>query len=77
MSFDNNFYICKTCNASVINNWLLDIILDEIKCLNRLEVLLIFKMLLFTKIFIMPNGQSKKLQGPVVNIPIDLNKTFS
>ena len=87
VSYDNNFYVCKTCDLkmkksqvpcqSVCNNLHLDIVPEEIKSLNRLEIFLICKMLLFKKIVIMPKGQSPKLQGAVVNIPVDVNETFS
>ena len=62
---------------SVCSNLHLDIVLEEIKSLNRLEVFLICKMLLFKKIVIMPKDQSPKLQGAVINIPVDANETFS
>ena len=86
-SFDNKFYVCKTCDLkmkksqipcqSVCNNLHLDIVPEEMKSLNRLEIFLICKMLLFKKIVIMPKGQSPKLQGAVINIPVDVNETFS
>ena len=87
VSFDNNFYACKACDLkmkksqvpcqSVCNNLHLDIVPEEIKSLNRLEIFLICKMLLFKKIVIMPKDQSPKLQGAVINIPVDVNETFS
>ena len=52
------------------NNLQLDTILDEIKCLNRLEIFLICKMPFF-------KGQSPTLLGPVVNMPVDVNKAFN
>ena len=62
---------------SVCNNLHLDIVPEEIKSLNRLEIFLVCNMLLFKKIIIMPKGQSPKLQGAVTNIPVDVNETFS
>ena len=87
VSFDNNFYVCETCDLkmkksqvpcqSICNNLHLDIVPEEIKSLNRLEIFPICKMLLFKKIVIMPKAQSPKLQGAVINIPADVYETFS
>ena len=73
VSFDNSRVPCQ----SVCNNLHLDNVPEEIKSPNRLEIFLICKMLLFKKIVIMPKGQSPKLQGTVINIPVDVNETFS
>ena len=59
------------------NNLQLDIISDEIKCLNRLDILLICKMLLFQEIAIMQKGQSPTFLGAVVDVAVDVNETFN
>ena len=87
VSSHDNFYPSKTCDAKmkrnqvpcqlISNNLQLDIIPDDAKCLGRLEIFLTCKMLLLKKIFIMPKGQSPKLQGAIVNIPVDANEAFN
>ena len=86
-SFDNNFYICKTCHIKmkksqvscqeVYNKLFVDDIPEEISCWNQLELFLICKRFLFKKIFIMPKGQAPKLHGAIVNVLVDVNKTNS
>ena len=45
----------------------------EIKILNRLEHLLIFRRLLFKKVTIMPKGCFPKLKGKIRNITVETN----
>ena len=85
-NFDGKVYICKTCHLQVsksqepcqalTNNLYLNEITEAIKFLNKLEISLLCKMLLFQKAVIMAKGQSLKLVSTVVNIPVDANETF-
>ena len=80
LSYDQCKYICKTCDRhlkkkqipcqAVWNKLSIDEIPDQLKCLNRLEKILISKRILFKKISIMPKGQQPKIKGSVCNIPI-------
>ena len=86
-SFHNNFYICKTCPIkmkksqvpcqAVYDKLFVADIPEEISCLNQLELFLICKIFLIKKILIMPKGQTPKLHGAIVNVPVDVNKTYS
>lgn len=60
------------CQA-VWNKLGIDELPEEIKCLNRLEKVLISKRILFKKISIMPKGQQPKIKGAICNIPIEVN----
>ena len=40
-------------------------------------IFLICKRFLFKKILIMPKGPPPKLNGAIVNVPVDANKTYS
>ena len=72
-SFDNNFYICKTCHIkmkesqfpchAVYNKLFVDDIPEKIPCLNQLELFLICNRFLFKKLLIMPKGQAPTLCG--------------
>ena len=84
-SFDGKKYICLTCDRkvkknivpcqSVTNKLNVFDIPNELGCLNKLEVALISKRLLFKKISIMPKGQMPKLKGAICNVPISVNDT--
>ena len=86
-SFDNNFYICKTCHIKmkksqvpcqpVYNKLFVDDIPTEISCLNQLELFLICKRFLFKKILIMPKSQAPKFDGAIVNVTVDANIIYS
>ena len=43
--------------------------------MNRLELFLICKQFLFKKV-VMPKGQTPKVKGAIVNVPVDANKTY-
>ena len=45
----------------------------ELDCLNTLELVLISKRLLFKKI--MPKGQTPKIHGSLVNVPVNVKET--
>ena len=75
-SFHNNFYICKTCPIKMEKSQV-PCQAEEISCLNQLELFLICKIFLIKKILIMPKGQTPKLHGAIVNVPVDVNKTYS
>ena len=85
-NFYGKVYTCKTCHLQVsksqepcqalTNNLYLNEITEAIKVLNKLEMSLLCKMLLFQKAVIMAKGQSLKLVSTVVNIPVDANETF-
>ena len=79
-SFDKSKYVCFTCDRhlkkkeipcqAVWNKLSVDDLPGEIKSLNRLEKVLISKIILFKKISIMSKGQQPKIKGSVCNIPI-------
>lgn len=48
---------------------------EQLHTLNKLEVALICKRLLFKKITIIPKGQMPKLKGAICNIPVSVNET--
>ena len=48
---------------------------EQLKCLNRLEQVLISKRILFKKIAIMSKGQMPKIQGAICNIPVSVDET--
>ena len=86
-SFDENRYICRTCNTKLTKNNVLcqavynsletDDMPDVHVCLNRLEILLICKRFLFKKIIVMVKGQYPKLHGAVINVPVKADKTHN
>ena len=79
-SFDANFYICHTCDRSLLKNKVpcqavcnkLDVVplAPEISSLRHLEKVLISKRILFKRISIMPKGQQPKIKGAICNVPI-------
>ena len=86
-SFDENRYICRTCNTkltknnvpcqAVYNSLETDDMPDVNVCSNRLELLLIYKRFLFKKINVMVKGQYPKLHGAVINVPVKADKTYN
>ena len=57
------------------NKLLVDEIPSELKCLEKLEQILIAQRLLFQKIVIMPKGQQRKIKGAICNVPVDCDQT--
>ena len=47
----------------------------ELDCLNTLELVLISKRLLFKNIAIMSKGQTPKIHGSIVNVPVTVSET--
>ena len=47
----------------------------ELRCIRRLERILIARRLQFKKVTIIPKGQSPKFKGAICNIPIDVVST--
>ena len=84
-SHDNNFYICKTCAQNLNKNQIpcqavcnkLQIydFPEDLRCIPRLERVLIARRFQFKKITISPKGQSPKLKGAICNVPIDVVRT--
>ena len=84
-SFDGNYYICKTCDThtrklkvpgqAVANGLIIEKIPKELDCLNTLELVLISKRLAFKKLVIMPKGQTPKMHGSIVNVPVNVSET--
>ena len=85
VSFDGKKYICQTCLGKVRKNKIpcqavcnkLEFVCipKELSCLNKLELALIAKRLLFKKIVIMRSGQMPKLKGAVCNVPVSVDET--
>ena len=84
-SFDYIEYICKTCNSklskgqvpcqAVYNNVMVDELLIELGCLEKLEQILIAQRIVFEKIIVMPKGQQRKIRGAICNVPVDCDQT--
>ena len=80
ISYDNKEYICNTCHnkmkkgnipcQAVCNEMELEEIPPELKCLKKLESILISKRISFQKVVVMPKGRQRKVQGVIVNVPI-------
>ena len=80
-SFDNNFYICKTCDKKILkhevpcqsvkNNLEVHEMPSNLQDLNKIERTMISQRILFSKIKIMPKGQFPKIKGIVCNIPVE------
>ena len=81
-SIDGSTYICLTCHRTLqsgkmpaqskANSMDLEIIPDELKDLNNLELHMICKRILFMKLFKLPRGKQKGIKGAAVNVPADL-----
>ena len=84
-SHDSSFYICKTCAQQLNKNQIpcqavcnKPQIYDfsiELRCIHRLERVLIARKLQFKKVTIMPKGQSPKFKGAICNVSIDVAST--
>ena len=82
VSFDENFYICKTCDKkllkkkvpcqSVSNKLELYEYPIYLQGMNKLEHILISQRILFSKVVIMPKEQFPKSKGGICNIPIQV-----
>ena len=80
-SFDNKFYVCKTCDSKMIKGKIpCQIVSNKLEIydlppslqnVRRLEKTLIARRLLFKKNSIMPKGQFPKIKGTICNVPID------
>lgn len=53
----------------------LENVLEELDCLNTLEVILISKRLFLKKIVIMPEVQTPKINESIVNVPVNVSET--
>ena len=83
LSFNGSEYICLTCSKKVKNNKVpcqtvcnklkVSEIPHELSILNKLEIALISKRLLFKKIAIMSKGQMPKMKGAICNAPVSVN----
>ena len=81
-SFDGIKYVCLTCSKkakkkiipcqAVWNKLQISDIPEVLSGLNKLEVSLISKRLLFKKIAIMGKGQMPKLKGAICNVPVSI-----
>ena len=84
-SSDGKKYICKTCDNSlkkkkvpcqaVCNKLHIEDVPIQLSCLNKLELVLISKRILFKKIAIMSKGQMPKLKVQFCNIPVTSDET--
>ena len=84
-SFDKNYYICKTYDThtrmlkvlgqAVFNGLMIEEIPKQLDCLNTLELVLISKRLPLKNIVIMPEGQTPKMYGSIVNVPVNVSET--
>ena len=85
LSFDNKKYICKMCHSKIIkgkvscqamyNDMFVDDIPTELSSLEKLDQILIAQRIGFGKIVVMPNGQQRKIKGPICNVPVEYDKT--
>ena len=53
----------------------MDDVPPEMKCLEKLEQILIAQRMMFEKIVIMPKGQQRKIKGAICNVPVDCDNT--
>ena len=84
VSASQKSYICRTCRSSLkksqipeqaVSNILkIFPVPDELKKLNKLELALIYRRILFKQIAIMPKGRFPKLKGSICNISIHVNE---
>lgn len=64
----------KVAYQAVANGLFLENILQELDCLNTLEVVLIAKRLLFKNIVIMPERQTPiKIHGSMINVSVTVD----
>lgn len=62
------------CQA-VSNKLGVDDVPPEMKCLEKLEQILVAQRIMFEKIVIMPKGQQRKIKGAICNVPVDCDNT--
>ena len=80
-SYDNTEYICHTCHVkamkekvpcqAVTNKLELCAVPVQLKCLRKLESVLVSQRIMFEKIVVMPKGKQQKIYGTVCNIPVN------
>ena len=80
-SYDDAQYICHTCHVkamkgkvpcqAVSNKMELYAVPMQIKCLRKLESVLVSQRIMFEKIVVMPKGKQRKIYGTVCNIPVN------
>ena len=80
-SYDNTEYICHTCHVkamkgkvpcqAVSNKMELYAVPMQLKCLRKLESVLVSQRIMFEKIVVMPKGKQRKIYGTVCNIPVN------
>ena len=59
----------------MVSSLQLENVLEELDCLNTLEVILISKRLFLKKIVIMPEVQTPKINESIVNVPVNVSET--
>ena len=59
----------------LVNGLIIEKIPKELDCLNTLGLVLISKRLLFKKVVIMRKGQTPKMHGSIVNVPVNVSET--
>ncbi len=79
VSIDGKTWICKTCHSNLsrkkmpiqakANGLQLEIIPDELKDLNTLELRLVSLRIPFMKMVALPSGKQRCIHGPAVNVP--------
>lgn len=84
-SFDNKEYICKTYKSKLLkgqvpcqavsNKLGVDDVPPEMKCLEKLEQILVAQRMMFEKIVIMPKGQQRKIKGAICDVPVACDNT--
>ena len=57
------------------NDMFVDDIPTELSSLEKLDQILIAQRIGFGKIVVMPNGQQRKIKGPICNVPVECDKT--
>ena len=82
-SVDNKEWICRSCHNAMCrgnvpvqakaNGLDLDVIPDELKDLNTLELRLISLRIPFMKMVALPTGKQRCIHGPAVNVPSKLD----
>jgi hypothetical protein len=82
-SIDNKLWICRSCHNALcrgnvpvqakVNGLNLDVIPNELKDLNILELRLISLRIPFMKMIALPSGKQRCIHGPAVNVPSKLN----
>ena len=80
-SYDNTEYICHICHVkamkekvpcqAVTNKMELYAIPMQLKCLRKLEFVLVSQRIMFEKIVVMPKGKQRKIYGTVGSIPVN------